>query len=219
MGIARNIAVIGLGTFGGAVARELTRLGDRVLGVDIDSQTLAHFTNEFDLLIEGDGSDPKALKECSLETYDAIIVSIGENLQASILTALNVLELGCPVVYVKAQNESHKKILHSIGVKNVVLPEQTQGLHMAQLVHNPRLADFIALNEETYVATVPVSGNLLGTSLQRNKMFEKFSLTCLGVSDNKTIQTHDLRDIVLNSGHTLILSGNRSHLRKFTDNL
>ena len=64
----RNIAVIGLGTFGGAVARELTRLGDRVLGIDIDEQTLTSFSNEFDLLIQGDSSDPKALKECSIES-------------------------------------------------------------------------------------------------------------------------------------------------------
>lgn len=219
MGVARNIAVIGLGTFGGALARELTRLGDRVLGIDINEQTIASFSNEFDLLIQGDSSDPKALKECSIETYDAVIVSIGENLQASILTALNVLELGCSAIWVKAQNEAHKKILQSIGIKNIVLPEQTQGLHIAQIVHNPRLSDFIILDEKHYIATVPATGKLLGKSLQRSNIVEKYALTCLGISNKNTVQTQNLRDITLEAHHTVILCGDRSNLRKFTDNL
>jgi len=219
MGIARNIAVIGLGTFGGSVARELTRLGDRVMGIDIDAQTLASFSNEFDLSIQADASDPKALKECALDSYDAVIVSIGENLQASILTALNVLELGCTSIWVKAQNESHKKILTSIGIKNVVLPEQTQGKHIAQIVHNPRLSDFLILENEHYIATVPVTGRLLGTSLERNKVLEKYGLTCLGISNKEGVETQNLRAIDLSVHHTIILCGNRAHLRKFTDSL
>ena len=120
---SRNIAIIGLGTFGISVARELTRMGDNVLGIDDDPARVSMICDEIKSSVQADATDEKALSQCALETYDAVLVSIGENTEASILAAMNAIELGCQQVWVKAQTETQKKILKAIGVHNVVLPE------------------------------------------------------------------------------------------------
>jgi len=128
---SRNVAIIGLGTFGVSVARELTRMGDNVLGIDDDPARVSMICDEIKSSIQVDATDDKALSQCALETYDAVLVSIGENTEASILAAMNVIELGCRQVWVKAQTETQRKILKAIGVHHVVLPEQRFGTHIA----------------------------------------------------------------------------------------
>jgi len=114
---SRNVAIIGLGTFGVSVARELTRMGDNVLGIDDDPARVSMICDEIKSSMQVDATDDKALSQCALETYDAVLVSIGENTEASILVAMNVVELGCRQVWVKAQTETQRKILNAIGVQ------------------------------------------------------------------------------------------------------
>jgi len=77
----RNIVIIGLGSFGLALARELTRMGDRVLGIDIDAKPIQSICDELDSALQADASDIKALKQCGLENYDSTVISIGEDLK------------------------------------------------------------------------------------------------------------------------------------------
>jgi len=151
---SRNVAIIGLGTFGVSVARELTRMGDNVLGIDDDPARVSMICDEIKSSIQVDATDDKALSQCALETYDAVLVSIGENTEASILAAMNVIELGCRQVWVKAQTETQRKILKAIGVHHVVLPEQRFGTHIAQIIHNPHLEDFISLGDGQYIVII-----------------------------------------------------------------
>lgn len=214
---SRNVAIIGLGTFGVSVARELTRMGDNVLGIDDDPARVSMICDEIKSSIQVDATDDKALSQCALETYDAVLVSIGENTEASILAAMNVIELGCRQVWVKAQTETQRKILKAIGVHHVVLPEQRFGTHIAQIIHNPHLEDFISLGDGQYIVIIEILPTLAGKLLKDFKFEEAHNISCMGVYTNGVFSVPTEFNDALKANDKMILFGTRNQLRKFSD--
>jgi len=214
---SRNVAIIGLGTFGVSVARELTRMGDNVLGIDDNPARVSMICDEIKSSIQVDATDDKALLQCALETYDAVLVSIGENTEASILAAMNVMELGCRQVWVKAQTETQRKILKAIGVHHVVLPEQRFGTHIAQIIHNPHLEDFMSLGDGQYVVLMEVHSLLEGRLLTELEFEKDHNISCMGVyADGGFYGLAEFKN-ALKENDKVILFGKRNQLRKFSE--
>jgi trk system potassium uptake protein TrkA len=214
---SRNVAIIGLGTFGISVAQELTRLGDNVLGIDNRPSRVSMICDDIKTSVEADATDKKALSQCGLETYDAVLVSIGENTEASLLAAMNVMELGCQRVWVKAQTETQRKILKAIGVHHVVLPEQRFGTQIAQIIHNPHVEDFMSLGSGQYVVTIETHGGLAGKHLDDFNFEKAHSIKCMGVfKDEEFVIAGNFKG-PLGETDKLILLGTRSQLREFSE--
>lgn len=215
----RTIAVIGLGIFGKAVARELTRVGDRVLGIDINARRVSDLADEIDSTLQADTTDLKALKQCGLESFDAVVVAIGRVMDASILTSLNVLELGLSNVWVKAQSDKHSKILKAIGIFNVVQPEGAFGIRIAQMLHNPLLKDFLTLSADTFIVQMAVPKQMIGHRLAELKLQKIFDVRCVGVIHDTEVKVEGSEAIVLASGDDLLVVGKRLDIRRFADSL
>jgi trk system potassium uptake protein TrkA len=213
----RNVAIIGLGTFGISVARELTRMGDNVLGIDDNPASVSMICDEIKSSIEADATDEKALSQCALETYDAVLVSIGENTEASILAAMNVMELGCQQVWVKAQTETQRKILKAIGVHHIVLPEQRFGTQIAQSIHNPQVEDFMSLGDGQYIVIMKIHSAHEGKSLTDLNLGQSYDLSCVGIFANTTFINPAEYSEPLKESDKLVLVGTRGELRKFAD--
>ncbi len=209
---SRNFAIIGLGSFGRSLAMELTRLGDNVLAIDADENRAAALSGLVNSTVQLDSSDPQALQECGLDAYDVVVISIGENSELSILTAMNVLELGCTKVWVKAQTSTQRKVLEAIGVHRVVLPEQAFGELVAQSLHNPFVDDYLAISDETYIVKVTVGSEAIARVLADKSKLEDFAVSCLGVLENDALlpATEDQIGI----GVSALLLGSRRNLRK-----
>lgn len=213
---ARNIAIIGLGTFGLSIARELTGMGDIVLGIDRDEALVSKVNGDLAETLQVDAMDMRALQECSLETYDVVVVSIGENLEASIIAAMNAKELGCGQVLVKAQTETQKKILMAIGVDRVVLPERDYGANLAELIHNPAVQDFLVLDEQTNLAALRIKESVARKVMKNTTLFEKYGLTCVGRYHQCQFTPLDGSEDI-EGDQTLLLLGQRKSLRAFAD--
>lgn len=215
----RTIAVIGLGTFGKSVARELTRVGDRVLGIDIDERRVADLADELDSTITADTIDIKALRQCGLESFDAIVIAIGRVMDASILTALNVLELGFSNVWVKSQSSTHTKILKAIGIVNIVQPEGAYGYRLAQMLHNPLVKDFLSLSEDIFIVQMTVPQRMVGRKLSGLKLSKKFAVNCIGITRGAEVRVKDCEGITLEDGEEMLIVGTRPDIRRFADSL
>jgi len=215
----RDVAIIGLGTFGTALARELTRMGDRVTGIDIAEKPVQLICEELESTLEADARDLKALQQCGIEKYDTVIVSIGENIEASILAAMNVMELGCQKVWVKAQTQTQEKILKAIGVHHVVLPEESFGTRMAHMVHNPYIKDFLNLGDGYYVVQIDVTHVMVGKTIKDLKGLRKHKIQCIGIEEDGLMKRPEELDRAFENHDTLLLHGKRTDLRHFTDDL
>jgi len=210
----RDIAVIGLGTFGSAVARELTRMGDRVTGIDRDESRIAALNGEIDVVMQADATDTKVLNHAGIGNFDSVIVAIGDDMQSSLLATLGVTQAGCQHVFVKAQSPEHARILTAMGVSNLLEPEQSFALHLAQLLHNPQMVDFLNLGNGNYIAAInaPAISACHHTS---DLPLAKYNLACIGIDIGERIITADLDTHELSITDKLILAGKRADLRRF----
>ncbi len=215
----RNIAVIGLGTFGKSVARELTRVGDRVLGIDINPARVADMADELDATLQADTSDPKAVAQCGLDAFTAVVVAIGRVMDASLLTALNLQREGHTHIWVKAQSDTHETLLRAIGIQNVIQPEGFYGRRLAQVLHNPLVRDFLSLPDDRLIAQMNVPGHLVGDSLESLKLRKKFSVKCVGIARDGDMHINGCEQIDLRAGDDVLIYGTRLDLRRFADSL
>lgn len=210
----RDIAVIGLGTFGSAVARELARMGDRVTGIDRDAARVAALDGDIDAVMQADATDTKVLNHAGISQFDSVIVAIGDDMQSSLLATLGVIQAGCADVHVKAQTPEHARILTAMGVRNLLEPEQSFALHLSQLLHNPYLVDFLNLGNGNYIAAIRAPS---GSSCETidDLPLAKYDLACVGIDIGERILTTDLPDHALAITDKLLLAGKRADLRRF----
>jgi trk system potassium uptake protein TrkA len=210
----RSFVVIGLGAFGGTVAMALANMGDDVLGVDIDEQRIRDYIDQITHAVIADARDEDALREAGVDQYDVAVISIGEDLEASILCTMNVKLLGVPTVWVKALSRTHHRILTKLGVERVVRPEREMGLHVAEALHTPFVADYLSLGNGFHVINVIVQEDFrirtVGELVHAGGQDVRF----LGLMRGTEYRSVAEMDAVLAEGDRLMLLGRRDKLRQ-----
>lgn len=214
----RSFAVIGLGAFGGTVATELARFGNRVIGLDLDEKRVSQMTAELSSALILDTTDEGALREAGVDRYDVALVAIGDDLEASILTVMNLKLMGIEQIWVKATNKAHHRILAKLGVDRVILPEQEMGRHIAQMLNNPVLQDYVSLGNGYSVVNIVVPERMTGRELSSLGLGTRFELRLLGVMRGTEFR-HSSDDFMLEADDKLIVLGKRAELRAFGDSL
>ena len=216
--IKRSFVIIGLGTFGGTIATELARFGNRVLGIDINEKNVSDLANTIAEAVIADGRDDEALKQAGANHYDVAVVAIGEELEANILCTMNVKLLGIKTVWVKALSKTHHRILSKMGADRVILPEQEMGQHIAQMLHNPVVRDYLSLGNNFHVININIPEELEGKTLGDLHLGEKYNTRCLGVMRGSDyLGCED--DVALKKDDKMMVLGRRSELRLFGDTL
>ena len=158
----KPVAVIGLGKFGFYIAKSLAKLNTEIIAVDSDMekvQQMAQFTdNAFSL----NSTSKVALEEVGIYNLETVIVSIGENIEASILTVMALKDLNNKNVIAKAINPTHGEILSKLGVNKVVYPEEIAGkILLKQLVENIKVEE-VEVGSILKIAKVTASDFLVG---------------------------------------------------------
>ncbi|WP_322891720.1 MULTISPECIES: TrkA family potassium uptake protein [unclassified Yoonia] len=215
----RSFAVIGLGAFGSAVASELARFGNQVMGVDLDERRVGQMANTLDSCVILDTTDDVALREAGVDQYDVALVAIGRDIQASILTTMNMKMLGVETIWVKASNKTHHRILSKLSADRVILPEQEMGRHVAQMLNNPVVQDYVGLGNGYSVVNIVIPERLQGKPLKALGIGEKFDLRPLGLMRGTEYHACEGLDLVLEESDKLIVLGKRPELRRFGDAL
>ncbi len=215
----RNFAVIGLGNFGSTVAKELTRFGNQVIGVDIDEDRVAAHADQISQALIVDARDDQALKEAGLGDCDVALVALGSDLEASILSAINLKLVGVETIWAKARTKTHHRILSRLGVDRIVHPEVEVGQHVAQVLHNPLIRDYISLGNSFYVVNVQIPESLEGKSLSDLAHETEYDLRCVGVMRGTKFIAQDGQNCTFERDDLLLLLGKRNDLRRFAASL
>jgi trk system potassium uptake protein TrkA len=216
---SRSFAVIGLGTFGTTVAAELARFGNHVLGIDRVEAPVSRIAETLAEAVIADGRDEQALREAGVGDYDVAVVAIGEELDANILCTMNVKMLGVPTVWVKAMSRTHHRILTKLGADRVIQPEQEIGRHIAQMLHNPLVRDYVSLGNGFHVVDFRVPDSLDGTPIDAVGLADRFEIRALGLMRGSEFVSCEAGSTPLQGDDKLLLLGRRENLRRFADGL
>lgn len=143
---ADSVVVIGLGRFGGALALELAHAGTEVLGIDSNEEIVQSFNGRLTHVVRADTTKAEVLRQLSVHEFDRVVVGIGSDLEASILTTSLLLRFEKTTLWAKAISEAHAQILTQLGVEHVIRPEHDMGKRVAHLVRGAML-DYVEFED------------------------------------------------------------------------
>ena len=158
----KTFIVIGLGLFGAETARKLCTHGCEVLAMDIRSDLVQHVAADVTQAVVGDGQDKEVLRALGAGKFDCAIIAIGDDLAASVLTTMNLKELGVPYVICKAHDETHRRVLEKLGVDRVVIPECEFGGKLARSLSSHNVLDYIELSQDHGILEIPAPKSWVG---------------------------------------------------------
>ncbi len=213
-----TFAIVGLGTFGTAVAKELSRFGNHVIGIDTNETRVSLCADELSQALIVDARDDLALRQAGIADCDVALVAMGSDLEASILAAINLKTIGVPVVWAKATTKTHHRILSKLKVDRVIHPEVDVGMHIAQVLHNPLVRDYVSLGNGYHVVNFKIPESLEGKALV-DVPYAAHDLRCIALMRGTEYLGQDGATCSLAKDDLLILLGKRSDLRTFASSL
>ena len=212
----KTIAVIGLGQFGSTVAKMLASMDHEVLGVDIDPEVVQKISPFITHAIVADTTDEEAIKALALSQFDIVIVAIGDNVQANLMTSMLLKEMNMPHVVSKAESALQGKMLKKMGVDMVIYPEYDVAQRLVQSLTRDYVMDYLQLSQNISLIEIKMPSFMVGTCLKDSNLREKYNLNAVGVRRGEDLEVPPNPITILGEDDKLLVIGNNSDLDALT---
>jgi trk system potassium uptake protein TrkA len=216
--IHQRIAVIGLGTFGASLAKELTAAGVQVLAIDKSLRLVDEISDFVDHAVCLDSKDTEALEQNGIHKVDAAAVCIGESFQETVMVTLKLLEIKVPRVLARAAGESEAQILQRIGAHEVMFIEKEMGKHWASLLARPGALEDFEVSRNYSIVRIHPHPEWIGKTLGDLKLPKNFGLTVLGQYTDEKFGLIQGPDTSIDAGKDLLVIGHHQDLDRFFAN-
>lgn len=211
-----GVVVIGLGRFAKSLADELEREGVQVLAIDDDVKRVQELAGRWSHIVQADATDVDALAQLGVGEFATAVIGIGNNLEASVLTAFALRKLGVEEIWAKAITTAQGEILTQVGVTHVIRPEHEMGRRVAHLVRG-RMKDYIEFDDGWAIARTAPPRSIIGQTLAEAAVRERFAVTVVGVKPAGQALTDATPGAVLHEGDLILVSGERDKVERFCD--
>ena len=214
-----QFAVIGLGRFGSAASLELMRMGHSVLGIDNDPKIVDKYADQLSRAVIADVTDSAAVQELGLDNYDVVLIAIGDDIQASLVSVVHLKAVGVHKIWVKAISHAQHLILHKLGVSRIIHPEEEMGVRVAQMLSYPMVNDYISLGNGEFVVEITASERLDEISLGEVLHQDNQAVEVLLIKRKTQILMHPADDFILQANDILVIFGPLQALRTIAPKL
>lgn len=143
-----QVGVIGLGKFGFKFGKTLIEQGVNVLGIDNNHEHVKRAQHIFTQALQAEATSKEALIQMGVADFSHVLVSVGESISASSMITMYLKELGVPLVWVKAVNADHAKLLKKIGADDVIIPEEMAARQLANRLTIPGFIDYFPFDKD-----------------------------------------------------------------------
>ena len=203
----KSYIVVGLGRFGQTLARQLCALGAEVLALDKRSDLVQQVADDVTHAVVGDGQDKEVLRALGARNFDCGIIAIGSNLAASVLTAMNLKELGVPYIICKAHDETHRKVLEKLGVDRVIIPEQENAQRLARSLNSHNVLEYIELSPDYGILEIPAPKSWIGKTIKELNVRAKLGVNIIAVENDKETNVSPSADYQIVPGDVMVVLG------------
>ena len=207
-------AVFGLGRYGIAVARELVANGMDVIAVDSDQRIVNAAADELPICKCADITDPDVIRQLGISNVDVVIVSMANNLEASVMAVTLCKEAGVPTVIAKCANEMHQKILTRVGADKVVFPENESGIRLAKNLLSSGFVDMVSLAKNVSMVELDVKPEWVGKNLIELNLRKKYSINVVALRKGDAVSVDIDPHAALQAEDKLIVIANAEKLAK-----
>ncbi len=203
----KTFAVIGMGRFGSSVAQTLCSLGHEVLAIDRDEGRIAAVADTVTHAIVADTTDERALKRIGVRNFDCVIINIGDDVRASVLTTVLAKEQGAQLVIAKASDRLHARLLEKTGADKVVLPEYEAGVRLARSLVSGSIIDYLDLSEEYSINETLIPAQWVGHTLIELNVRHRFGISVIAIRRGEQILITLDPKAPLQAGDVLVMLG------------
>jgi trk system potassium uptake protein len=224
-----KFAVIGLGHFGYAVARNLAQKGAEVLAIDRDLERVDLIKDDVAYAVALDSTDAKALASQNVADMDAVLVAIGENIEGLLLTTVQLLELKVKRIIARAMSQQQRLILDKLGVKEILSPEDEVGKLVAEMLLNPNMKAFLPLPDDYSISEIEAPRRIINKNIESIRFTENYDLDLIAIKRRyeelvegkrsfvEHLLTRPSKDSMVEPSDVLIVLGKAQNVEKFVE--
>jgi trk system potassium uptake protein TrkA len=224
-----KFAVIGVGRYGINIAKRLAEKGAQVFAFDPDEEKIESIKDEVAYAVALDATDKKALQSQNITDMDAVVVAIGENFEATVLTCVHLLDLGANRIIARASGIHQKLILEKIGIQEILTPEDEVAFVVREKLINPSILSFLQLPDDYEIAEIIAPKGVLGRSIDHIEFRNQYELTLVTIkraffvnkNGEELKEQHVLgvpsSDTKILEDDTLVVFGTSKNVQRFMD--
>lgn len=224
-----KFAVIGVGRYGARIAKRLADKGAQVFAFDEDENKIELIKEEVAFAVTLDSTDTRALISQNITEMDAVVVAIGENFEATILTCVHLIDMGVERIIARASGDQQKLILEKIGITEVLTPEDEVAYVVREKLINPSILSFLQLPDDYEIAEIIAPKGTIGRTIDNIEFRNQYELTLVTIKrrfdTNKKgvecIEQHVLgvpsSDTRIEESDTLVIFGTSKNVQRFID--
>jgi trk system potassium uptake protein TrkA len=206
--------VVGLGRFGYETARALSAMGCEVLAMDVYNDVVQAISAEVTHAVVGDSRDKDVLKALDVADCDCAVVAIGNDLAASVLTVMNLQELGVQEIICKAHDEAHRRVLEKLGATRVVIPEKEYATRLAKSLASTNVLDYIELSQDCGIVEVPAPEVWHGKTLVELQVRAKLGINIIAIRSGGSINVSPAANYTVQAGDVMVMVGDNNAISR-----
>lgn len=227
--IFSKFAVIGIGRYGITIAKSLSQKGAQVFAFDVKEERIEQIKDDVAFAVTMDTTDIKSLISQNIAEMDAVVIAIGENFEATVLTAVHLMDLGVKRIIVRASGAHQKLILEKIGINEILTPEDEVASAVREKLLNPSILSFLQLPDDYEIAEIVAPKGVINRPIKDIQFRNRYQLTLVTIKrafevNNKgvsCIEQHVLgvpaSDTIVEESDTLVIFGTGQNVTKFIE--
>jgi trk system potassium uptake protein len=213
-----KFGVIGLGSFGYHIAKTLFEMGEDVLAIDKDKERVDRMKNCSSHAVHMEAADKENLQAVGIQEMDVVIISLGPNMEGSILAVHYLSGMKIKRIIAKALSEDHAKILEAVGATDVIYPERDMAVKTALKLSNPNVLEFLPLSSGIEIREIAPPEEFIGKNLKELDLINRFEIQVIAVKGLVPEKTTLIpkADFVIKDSDVLVVIGPKKQLKKIS---
>ncbi len=208
-----EFGIIGLGRFGYALAKTLANAGKEIIAIDTIESRVKQVRNITDNAFVVATLDKETLEDAGIQNCATAVICIGDSIDTSVLTTLNVISMGVPRVIARAMSYEQGLVLEKIGAQ-VIYPENDMAVRLGNKLMNSNILESIELRGDVSVSEIRLTGKLAGQKVIEANLRQKFNVNIIAIEHNGETSTEILPDDILHEDDNLVVIGKKEHIKK-----
>jgi trk system potassium uptake protein TrkA len=215
----KRFVIVGLGNFGSGVAEALYRRGHDVIAVDTDEDTVDRIAPHTSRAAVGDARQIEVLRQVGAADANTAIVSTGDDMTASMLSVLALMDLGVDDIYVKVISGDHARIMNALGVSETIFPERESAFNLASRISEYGVLNYVRMAGDLSVQEMVVLDEWEGETLRDISVRDRYHVTVVAVHNTRddSVTVPPDPDAPLQATDTLLLAGTEERLEEIAD--
>jgi len=210
----KDIAVIGLGTFGYELALQLADKGHHILAIDLNMKIINEIKDKVDVAIQADITDPDVLKKIQIDQFDTVILAMSSALESIILSITHMKKMNVKKIIGKANTQIQKEILLKIGADEVILPEISTAIRLAERITHPDIIEKFQLDNDNMLIEVKVPPKFHQKSLRELDLRKKHGINVIMRTHNGKTEVVTKPEMKFEKDDIIFVIGNEAQIKK-----